>query len=97
VCLGAEAEVLKTINFKKVQIMVLIAERSKLGAENEVSRSKNMQVENILKRAGMLKMPTEGKMIPECQRKKKMLSIGQGDFWDSDIYVHPSFRDDICT
>ena len=96
---GYEFEVLNTINFNKVRIDVLLVEIDGMGQlAGKQTNEKNLKIDKLLtQKAGMIKMPTDGNLVPECQRNKKNRSPNQLTIWHSNLYVHPSMRDDICT
>ena len=95
---GAELYAIRSIDFSKVTISVLIIERNELKKDESVESSvKLAEVEKILTvKAGMVKLPTDGSQVPECQRLRKNMTIGHFNLWGSDLYVEKSLRDDIC-
>ena len=93
---GAEADVLATINFERVEISVIIAENDRLGSNGDEcilanSTSKCRAVDRIMSKAGMFKVPSDGKDLPACITGDRRQSIR-----GSSVYVSQKFRDDIC-
>ena len=83
----------------KVRIDVLLVEIDGMGQlAGEQSNTKNAKIDKLLtQKAGFIKVPTDGKLLPDCQRKKKGRTSNQLSIFNSNVYVHPSMRDDICT
>lgn len=94
---GAELKVLETIDFDKVSIHVLIVEKNGLRKQQlarDIERSQ--AIDDLMAKAGMVKVPNDGTQILECQRRRKGMTVSQFNLYSSDIFVHPSLRDDIC-
>ena len=101
---GAEYDVLKSIDFTRVRINVLMVESNMLGNRDPAvphyynSTLKMEKITALLTSgpAKMIKLPVEGKLLPACVRKRKRLMIRVFDLHDSQLFVHPSLRDDVC-
>lgn len=90
----AEALVLSTIDWTKVQVGVLLVEAV------DLTRVPDVDFE-LIEVAGMVKVCTSGKKgcLPDCQLKLKP-AMKQGSanayMYMNDIYVHRTLRDDVC-
>lgn len=101
---GAEFSVLESIDFNAVRINVLMVESAMLGNRNESSPNhynstlKMEKIDRLLTSppANMVRLATRGALVPACQRKRKGLMVRVYDLHDSELYVHPDFRDDVC-
>jgi hypothetical protein len=101
---GAEYNVLKSIDFTRVRINVLMVESNMLGNRDPDlphyynSSLKMEKITTLLTSApaNMIKLPVEGKLVPACVRKRKRLMTRVFDLHDSELFVHPSLRDDVC-
>ena len=87
---GAELAVLETIDWREVGIGVLLVENL---------RFDRVKLEQLLvHRAGMVRMNSSGVRgsIPDCTLQRKRMKLNQFHIHISDVWVHPSLRDDIC-
>ena len=98
---GFEYEVLSTINFKNVQIDVLITEIYKLddnSLQSNVTLEKNRKVHQLLTNAGMFLVPSDVRKLPNCIQKIRNLDFWWHTLLGSSIYVSAKYRDDnICS
>ena len=88
---GAELLVLQTIDFTKVNIGVLLIENFR--------GDRSIIADLLTNKAGMIQANTSGVQgsVPACTLTKKGMNLNQMHIYISDIWVHPSMRDDICT
>ena len=98
---SAELDVLRTIDFSRVKINVLIFELDKLvGVSNSNNNGltnstdsvlRHVAIHDLLTAAGMIKLASNAKDMPACIPAERRYSIH-----GSAVYVSPEFRDDIC-
>jgi hypothetical protein len=87
---GAELLVLQTIDFTKISIGVLLIENFRGDREIIADLLRNT--------AGMIQANTTAwpGSVPDCTLERLGMKMRQMHIYISDIWVHPSLRDDIC-